>query len=109
MRILIVSGNRDIVGGLETYLHVLIPALLKRGHKVAMLYEHRLSVGGAAVDPPEAELPVWFGEDLERNPGLWQEVAVWNPEIAYSNGLGSLVLEKIILENYPTVVYAHGY
>jgi glycosyltransferase involved in cell wall biosynthesis len=109
MRILIATGNREIVGGVETYLHVLIPALLKRGHKVAMLYENQLGGGGAAIDPAEAELPLWFGQDLERNPGLWQKVAAWKPEIAYSQGLGSLALEKTILENYPAVVYAHGY
>jgi glycosyltransferase involved in cell wall biosynthesis len=108
MRILIATRHRDVVGGVETYLQLLIPALLKRGHSIAMLYEYATSTG-ETIDPPEAGLPLWFGDDLVRNRAGWREIAAWKPDIAYAHGLGSLDLEEMLLENLPTVVYAHGY
>jgi glycosyltransferase involved in cell wall biosynthesis len=108
MRILIATCNRAIVGGVEKYLQVLLPALLNRGHELALLYENPWR-GGVRVDPSEAELPVWFWEDLKRTPALWQQVRRWKPDLVYSHGSVSSELESILVSSYPSVLYAHVY
>jgi len=108
MKILIATSHRHIVGGIETYLQVLIPALLKRGHRVAMLYDHSTG-NGATVDPIEAELPLWSSGALDQQPELWREVMAWKPDAVYSHGLLSLDTDRILHENYPVAMFAHGY
>ena len=108
MKILIATSNRNVVGGIETYLQSLIPALLRRGHQVAMLYDHP-AVGSVTVDPPEAQLPAWNSDRLVRQPELWREVLEWKPDVVYAHGLTSLEADRILQENYPVVNYAHAY
>jgi glycosyltransferase involved in cell wall biosynthesis len=109
MRILIATCNRSIIGGVERYLKTLIPALLERGHRVAILYEHSSAAGATPVDPPNAGMPIWFWEDLRLNPALWQELSTWKPEVVYSHSSQSLEMESALLSSYPTVLYAHVY
>jgi len=109
MRILIAASNRVIIGGIEKDLQILIPAFLRAGHEIGIVYEHRAVADEATVDPPAAHLPVWFWEDLKTHPAGWQEIACWGPQVVYSQGPGSLELERILLDHYPTVLYAHVY
>ena len=39
MKILIATTHRGIIGGTETYLRHLLPALRERGHAPALLYD----------------------------------------------------------------------
>ena len=106
MKILIATQCRSIIGGLETYVQALIPALLKRGHELAMLYDYPGSAEGGTIDPPEAELPVWYCETLRKNPGQWREVTDWGPDIIYAQSC--IDIDKA-LAGWPTVLYAHNY
>jgi len=102
--------HRSIVGGVETYLQALVPALLDCGHEIAMLYDHvPADPAGPTVDPPDAALPVWYSEGLRQSSQQWQELTNWGPEVVYSNGLASLEIVKRLQDNYPTVFYLHGY
>jgi glycosyltransferase involved in cell wall biosynthesis len=109
MKILIATAHRSIVGGIETYLQTLIPALLQRGHQVATLTEHPSDPALAAIDPPEAELPAWYCGDLRRNPDLWRELERWRPDVVYSHGVTSLDIDRELEGKYPTITYLHGY
>ncbi len=109
MRILIAASNRVLIGGIEKDLQILIPALSRAGHEIAILYEHKAAPGEVTVDDPAARLPTWFWEDLEARPSGWQEIARWQPQVVYSQGPGSLDLERLLLDRYPTVLYAHVY
>ena len=109
MRILIATCNRAIVGGVERYLNTLIPALVQRGHQVAILYEHSSPAGATPVDPPNAGTPIWFWEALRLNPALWQALTAWKPDVVYSHSSHSLEMESVLLSSYPTVLYAHVY
>ena len=109
MRILIASPIRKIVGGAETYLQALIPALLKRQHQVAMVYDYPAASGGASVDPPEAELRCWRAADLLEDPDSWRELEAWNPDVVYSHGLESIPAETKLYESYSAVLYTHAY
>lgn len=109
MKILIATTHRSIVGGIETYLQTLIPALLQRGHQVAGLFDHYPNPALPTVDPPEAAMPAWYCEDLCRDPDLWGQVAQWRPEVVYSQGVASPDVDRELQNNYPTVTYLHGY
>ena len=109
MKILLVTCNRSIVGGIERYLQVLIPALLKRGHEVAILCERSAAPGAPTIDPPGAGLPVWLCEHARGTAALERDVADWAPDVIYAHGLESLALEDIWLDRYPAVWYAHVY
>ena len=108
MNILIATKHRNIIGGVETYLRVLIPALLARGHRLALLYDH-VETAGATVDPPEAELPAWSSEELEERPALWHELTQWRPDVVYSNRIAFTDTDRRLQESYPVVVYLHDY
>jgi glycosyltransferase involved in cell wall biosynthesis len=108
MRILIETSCRGVVGGLETYLQVLIPALLERGHHVALVFDFP-NTSEASVDPPQAKLQCWLSGDLRKDPSLWEELARWRPDIVYSHGLESVDVERALQQKYPVVYFAHSY
>ena len=109
MKILIATMHRTIVGGVETYLQTLVPALVERGHQVAMLYDYRDNREGATVDPPHAQLQVWCCDELRLHPDRWRELADWNPDVVYTHGLSSPDVEQKLQRSYPAVLYAHAY
>jgi glycosyltransferase involved in cell wall biosynthesis len=109
MRILLTTSNQSIVGGVERYLQLVIPALLQRGHEIALLYEHRGPAGSPTVHPVDARLPVWYWEDLVSGPGTLAELSGWKPDLVYAHGLASLGVENVLLDRYPVVWYAHVY
>ena len=107
MRILVSTCNRAIVGGVERYLNALIPALLRRGHQVGLLYQWPSKAGEPTVDSPEANIPFWFWDDVQRGQGPGP--AEWKPDVVYSHSSQSLPMESSLLDHYPTVLYAHVY
>lgn len=109
MRILLATSNRSVVGGVETYLQSLIPALLKRRHEIGIVYRHRASGEGEVVDPQEAGIPVWYWPDLMSNPAGWREIADWKPDVVYSHCPDSLDLERVLLANYRCILHVHNY
>jgi hypothetical protein len=36
-------------------------------------------------------------------------LAHWKPDIVYSNGIENANFESVLLRDYPTVLFAHGY
>lgn len=109
MRILIATSRRVIIGGLEQYLHVLIPELLNAGHHVAMLYDRPAGSAGTMVDPQACDVPIWFCEELERSPALWKALMEWKADVVYSHGLECLGVEQVLLETHRNVMYVHDY
>jgi len=109
MKILIATSQRSIVGGVETYLQNVIPALYERGHQIAMLYDFDGSSDGATVDSPDRDLPVWFSGALREQPEQWRELTEWKADVVYSHGLGAADIEKKLQETFPVIRYVHGY
>jgi glycosyltransferase involved in cell wall biosynthesis len=102
MRILVATAHRGVVGGIETYLRELLPALLARGHEVALLYRH--AAGEAErVDGPG--VLSWQTDD----PASPHRVASWRPDVVYLQGLHDPALEEDLLRRFPVVLFAHGY
>lgn len=109
MKILIATRFRDVVGGAETYLRALIPVLLERGHRLALLCDHDCPSGLARIDPAELGLPVWFTADLRHGSGAWTDLNRWGPELVYSQGLEAHEVDQALQERYPVIMFAHSY
>ena len=104
MRILIVTSRRAIVGGVETYLRELLPALAERGYALALLYEHDAQLGQPTIDDGIAEMPRWRVDDA-----AYAEASAWQPDLCFVNGLDSPQAEEELLRRFPCVMFAHNY
>src|SRR5437588_309752 len=93
MRILIASWHRHIVGGAEAYLQVIIPALLRRGHEVALAHGYEVESGRETIDPAEDRLTRWCYQELGLR-ALFDRLEEWKPELVYTHGLESTLLES---------------
>jgi glycosyltransferase involved in cell wall biosynthesis len=105
MRIAVCNAFGRIVGGVETYLDRVIPALRRAGHELAMLYEMDSPVDREPISSLDA--PVWHisKSGFER---AVQELRDWVPEVIYTNHAND-GLERFILQIAPAVHYAHDY
>jgi glycosyltransferase involved in cell wall biosynthesis len=108
MRILIATWNRNLVGGVEKYLKVVLPGLLARGHQVGLVYERPVDLERETIDPPQAPLAKWGLAELGFE-SVVRAVEEWKPHVVYSQGLETDELEDVLLRTYPTVLFAHNY
>jgi glycosyltransferase involved in cell wall biosynthesis len=108
MRILIANWSRNVSGGCEKYLQVLLPGLLARGHQVAMLYEQPVKLELETVDASGLGLQTWGVAELGLRTAM-SSVEQWRPEVVYSHGLESGELEEALCRSFPTVLFAHNY
>lgn len=108
MRLLIATPARGAIGGVETYLRGLAPALIARGHTLALLYERKLEMGDAGIDPYAGCAAEW---SAERQPAaaLIEAVRAWQPELIWLNGVQDAALEQGLLALAPAIAYAHNY
>jgi glycosyltransferase involved in cell wall biosynthesis len=107
VRILIANANRGVVGGAETYLAGLLPALLSRGHSVALLSEWEPAPGQSAVDAAAPGVECWSGQG---EPAAASErLAAWRPDVVFLHGMFSATLETALVGRFPTVLFAHNY
>jgi glycosyltransferase involved in cell wall biosynthesis len=108
LRILIVNPNRSLVGGTETYLRNLLPALQRQGHSLALLHEFEAPDGAAVIDDACSPLPRW--SVIERGPSsCLREINKWCPDVVYLHGLVDGSLEEELTYRYPCILYAHNY
>ncbi len=108
MRILIATPHRNVVGGAEKYLQSVVPALISRGHSLALFHEYPFDEPKESVDGPSAGLAAWHPADAE-DETIFRSVDQWAPDVVYSQGLDDSRLEHALLNRYPTVLYAHTY
>ncbi len=108
MRILIATSHRNLVGGVEKYLQDILPRLVERGHQLALLYEFAFDTAAEPIDAPQLDLPFCGTEESGLAAGL-SFVRDWKPDVVYSQGLEAADLQSALLNEYPTVLYAHNY
>lgn len=106
MRIAVVNCHGRRVGGLETYLSAIIPALTGAGHDIGFLHE---------TDEPKTRDRIvsknatsWSVAQLgaERSLAALRE---WGPDLIYSHKLESPELESEVIGIAPSVFFAHDY
>lgn len=107
MRIAILTVNRRVVGGIESYLQLVCRALLAEGHQLALVYQRDAPEERPAVVPVEAvdSLPVSSqgAADGER----W--LRDWRPDLIYSHTLTDVNLEERLAATAPAIILAHCY
>jgi glycosyltransferase involved in cell wall biosynthesis len=108
MRILIATPHRNLVGGVEKYLQSVIPALMRRGHSLALFHQYPFDQAKESIDAQVEHLPSWSPADLGNETAI-RLVAEWQPDVVYSQGLDDSKLENALLTRQPTVLYAHTY
>lgn len=106
MRILVATQHRGVVGGVETYLRALLPALRDAGHDVALLTEDGAGIGSIAQHCPEID--EWNAKAFKID-DLCASLAEWRPDVVFNNGLANPSLEARLADRFPTVMYAHNY
>ncbi len=107
MRIAILNWNSRPVGGLDTYLRLVIPALARRGHDLAFLHERGTPTDGDRFGLP-AGSPTWSGEDLGAERAL-ASLSEWQPDLLFSHGSLDPHVEASTLRIAPSVFMAHAY
>ncbi len=107
MRIAIVNENGSRVGGVETYLETLIPALVQDGVDVAFLGEKAARQDAAAI-VSAGEVPMWAAQELGTARAL-EELAGWGADVVYAHGHLGLELMRGLPGVAPVAFYAHGY
>jgi glycosyltransferase involved in cell wall biosynthesis len=106
MRIAIVNQNRDRVGGVETYLEMLIPAMAENRCDVAFLTEsdHQAAIPIALAESVAA----WSVQELGIGRAL-EKLREWKPDVVYAHGHLGVELMSGLMQAAPAVFYAHGY
>ena len=107
MRIAVVNRFDRIMGGVESYLDQLLPALQREGHAVALVHE----VAGGFDRPPIAPAARAHRCDVAAlgiDGGL-SAVRGWKPDVLYTQGLTDPALEERLLDLAPSVFFAHEY
>jgi glycosyltransferase involved in cell wall biosynthesis len=102
MRLLVASHHASHVGGVETYVEAVVPALAASGHDVAVWHEQ----GGAGDRAGAPAVRRWFNE---AQPGAVAEIRRWQPDLVFSQGLRSPELERELMTLAPAVTFAHSY
>jgi glycosyltransferase involved in cell wall biosynthesis len=105
MRIAVCNTFGRFLGGIESYLGRVIPALAQGRHELAMLFE---------TDSPTAHplLPIpgraWFVSAIGVAQTL-RELYDWRPDIIYTHAMSDTGFERSVIETAPAVHFSHDY
>ncbi|MGH7913089.1 MAG: glycosyltransferase family 4 protein [Candidatus Binataceae bacterium] len=107
MRIAVVNSHHSRIGGVETYLDTVIPALAAAGHQIAFFSELDSPPSVQRIHLP-ANAPAWCASEM----GWPQALAAlenWRPDVIYVHGMNNVPAAARIIETAPAVLCAHGY
>ncbi len=101
MRLAVVTQTRSKIGGAESYLEAIIPALATR-HDVAFWTERADASGRGSIELPGH---VQALDSADRGASL----GAWKPDLLFAHGLDNADLERQVLDIAPSVVVQHTY
>jgi glycosyltransferase involved in cell wall biosynthesis len=107
LRVAVVNWTGRRVGGTETYLGLILPALSEAGHEVAFWHETDVPGDREPIALPEG-VPSWDASALGNARAL-EELRRWNPDLIYAHGLLSPETEAETLGVAPSIFFAHAY
>ena len=107
MRILVVNYHRGLVGGLETYLQGVIPALHACGHEIALLYKTEAGDSSARIDSGGGCRSVW--RVPEPGSDVPAELVSWKPDVVYLHEPPDWECHTSLLDRFAVVMFAHNY
>ena len=95
------------MGGVESYLEILIPALLDDGHQVAFWHEVDEPTGRERIALPR-EVKAWCVAEEGAENAL-SGLRHWQPDLIYAHRFLDLTLEEKTLGIAPAIFFAHDY
>jgi glycosyltransferase involved in cell wall biosynthesis len=107
MKLAVVNTHHARVGGAESYLDTLLPALDAAGHEIAFLSELDSPPGLRRIRLP-ATAPAWCASKMGWTSAL-AALKAWHPEVIYVHGMDDPPAAAQIVEIAPAVLFAHGY
>jgi glycosyltransferase involved in cell wall biosynthesis len=105
VRIVVANTFGRALGGIESYLSRVIPALRLAAHEVAMLFEYDAPRERPRVANSDR---TWCVSEVGIERTLC-ELRAWQPDIVYTHGMSDQRLEQMMLETLPAVHFAHDY
>ena len=106
MRIAAVNSQYTRMGGAETYLDTVIPALGAANHQIAFYSEFDAPPGVPLIRLPD-RAPVWCASEMGARQAL-AALEQWRPDVIYVQGM-NLQSAARVAEIAPVVLFAHGY
>jgi glycosyltransferase involved in cell wall biosynthesis len=105
MRIAVVNWTRQVVGGAESYLAGVLPALAARGHTVALVHEQPGAEDRALIG--DASMPSWCVHGQPEH--LAESLRAWHPDVIWAHVVHDPAMELALQGVAPAVLFAHGY
>jgi len=106
MRIAVANWTAREVGGIETYLKRLLPALAQKGHELLVVAEGDVPPSRASIVPPGVQLLCLDQVGVD---AALKTVSDWRPSVIYTNYLGSTDVEEKLQSLAPSVASVHQY
>jgi glycosyltransferase involved in cell wall biosynthesis len=106
MKIAAVNTHHTLIGGAETYLDTVIPALAAAGHQIAFFSELDAPPDAPRIQLPE-RAPAWCAGAMGARQAL-AALESWRPDVIYVHDM-SLLSAAQMIEIAPAVLFAHGY
>lgn len=107
MRILLVNQFGHRIGGIEVYLRHLAPALVDRGHEVALLHQEPIPSGGEPLIA-QSSMPRWCLRESGLDDTL-RGVRKWRPDLVYAHQLIEDTAIAALQSNWSSIYFAHCY
>jgi glycosyltransferase involved in cell wall biosynthesis len=107
MRIAIANWSVRRAGGAETYLALVIPALLSAGHEVAFLCELDKPADRQRINLPDGA-PLWCASEIGADTAL-ARLREWKPGVVYAHRFEDPAMERGAIAAAASVFFAHDY
>jgi glycosyltransferase involved in cell wall biosynthesis len=104
MRIAVLSAQRGVVGGVETYLRWLLPELAAQGHRLALGYRYEAADPALAIDRG-VELDAEF---VATESGM-EALERFAPDVVYAQTVYDAELEASLTRRFKIVFFVHDY
>jgi glycosyltransferase involved in cell wall biosynthesis len=107
MRVAVLAWTVQRIGGVESYISLVLPAMSRAGLEVAFWYEHHGAGERQGIDMP-ADAPVFSAAELGPVAAV-EKLRAWKPDVLYVQGLHDIDVEHRLLRIAPAVQFVHTY
>ena len=107
MRIAVINSNARVIGGIESYLDRLLPALAARGDELAFLADSDAPADKRRI-AAEVSMPIWSTSALGSRHAL-DEVRRWRPDVIFAHSLANSGDLAAAAEIAPAAYFMHDY
>ena len=105
MRVAVVTQSLDRVGGVETYLEAVLPALAGR-YQLALCVANAHVTNRGAISIPRQASMLEIGREGSDD---IKSLRSWDPDLIFAHGLDDAALEAAVLGSTPAVIVEHTY